>query len=441
MKKIGIICLLVLLLLPITGCGRKKSTEPLTVTLWHVYGGEVDSPLNSLIDRFNSTVGAEQNIRVKVELVSNSGSIHKSVLAAANSDPGAPALPDMFVSYPKTVLALPDQDILVDYRDYFSEEELAAFIPAFREEGTIGGRQAILPLAKSTEVLFVNRTLFDRWAAQSGADYDDLTTWEGVYALAEQYAADTGKCFFVHDYHFNYFQVGVESLGEDFFRDEGVRFGSGFERAWEPYARAGLAGGLWLHDGYATEPLRTGDVVVSVASSASVLYYSDTVTYPDNTSEKVTITSMPCPVFEEGEKLVMQRGVGMCTVKSTPERERACITFLKWLTEPACNVEFVTSLGYMPVTQEAFDRYLPEAVEKLSDPLYVSLYETYLQTQEAYTFYYPPQMKNYLDLESRFENLTRLKLMAGRAQYLEGGHTQDALIWETLDSFKLDYGT
>ena len=86
----------------------------------------------------------------------------------------------------------------------------------------LGGRQAILPLAKSTEVLFVNRTLFDRWAAQSGASYDDLATWEGVYALAERYAADTGKCFFVHDYHFNYFQVGVESLGEAFFRDDGT---------------------------------------------------------------------------------------------------------------------------------------------------------------------------------------------------------------------------
>ena len=204
MKKRIVLCLLVLALLSVTGCTQKKDAEPLTVTLWHVYGGEVDSPLNDLIKRFNSTVGAKQNIRVKVELVSNSGSIHKSVLAAANSDPGAPSLPD--------------QEILVDYRDYFSEEELAAFIPAFREEGMIGGRQAILPLAKSTEVLFVNRTLFDRWAVQSGASYDDLTTWEGVYALAEQYAADTGKCFFIHDYHFNYFQVGVESLGEDFFR-------------------------------------------------------------------------------------------------------------------------------------------------------------------------------------------------------------------------------
>lgn len=217
MKKRSIIlCLLVMLLLPVTGCGQKKDAEPLTVTLWHVYGGEVDSPLNGLIEEFNSTIGAQQNIRVKVELVSNSGSIHKSVLAAANNDPGAPSLPDMFVSYPKTVLALPDQEILVDYRDYFSEEELAAFIPAFAEEGMIGGRQVILPIAKSTEVLFVNRTLFDRWAAQSGASYDDLTTWERLYALAERYAADTGKNFFVHDYHFNYFQVGVTSLGETF---------------------------------------------------------------------------------------------------------------------------------------------------------------------------------------------------------------------------------
>lgn len=263
MKKRSIIlCLLVVLLLPVTGCGQKKDAEPLTVTLWHVYGGEVDSPLNGLIEEFNSTIGAQQNIRVKVELVSNSGSIHKSVLAAANNDPGAPSLPDMFVSYPKTVLALPDQEILVDYRDYFSEEELAAFIPAFAEEGMIGGRQVILPIAKSTEVLFVNRTLFDRWAAQSGASYDDLTTWERLYALAERYAADTGKNFFVHDYHFNYFQVGVTSLGETFFRDDGVSFGPAFERAWEPYARAALQGGMWLHDGYATEPLRTGDTIV-----------------------------------------------------------------------------------------------------------------------------------------------------------------------------------
>ena len=441
MKKRIVLCLLALALLSVmTGCGKKKDADPLTVTLWHVYGGEVDSPLNGLIEQFNSTIGAEQNIRVKVELVSNSGSIHKSVLAAANSDPGAPSLPDMFVSYPKTVLALPDQDMIVDYRDYFSPEELGTFIPAFMEEGQIGGRQAILPLAKSTEVLFVNRTLFDRWAATSGASYDDLTTWEGIYALAERYAVDTGKCFLVNDYHFNYFQGGVESLGENFFQNDGVRFGPAFERAWEPYAHAALEGGVWLQDGYATESLRTGDTIVSVASSASVLYYSDTVTYPDNTSEQVTIASMPYPVFEGGEKLVMQRGAGICTVTSTPEREKACMTFLKWLTDSKRNVEFVTQLGYMPVKQEAFEKYLPDAIEQLQDPMYQSLYQAFLQTQEQYTFYTAPQYEDYLELETRFEDQIRQKLQIARRSYVElPEQSMVELVRATQESFMRDY--
>ena len=97
MKKRIVLCLLALALLAGTvpmasaasadltydvdeDSGVWQDADPLTVTLWHVCGGEVDSPLNSLIEQFNSTIGAEQNIRVKVELVSNSSSIHKSVL-------------------------------------------------------------------------------------------------------------------------------------------------------------------------------------------------------------------------------------------------------------------------------------------------------------------------------------------------------------------------
>ncbi len=96
----------------------------------------------------------------------------------------------------------------------------------------------------------------------------------------------------------------MESLGEDFFDENGLAFGPMFHRAWEPYARTALTGELWLGSGYATEPLRTGDAIVSVASSASVLYYSNIVTYPDNTTEEVEIISLPCPIFEGGEKLV-----------------------------------------------------------------------------------------------------------------------------------------
>ena len=306
----------------------------------------------------------------------------------------------------------------------------------------MNGRLTVLPIAKSAEILYVNQTIFDRFAAATGAKIEDLSTWEGLYALAEQYAKwSDGKCFFVHDYHFNYFQVGVESKGEDFFDENGLAFGPEFDYAWELYARAALTGGLWLGGGYATEPLRTGDAIVSVASSASVLYYSNIVTYPDNSSEQVEIVSMPCPTFEGGEKMVMQRGAGLCTVKSTPEREKACMTFLKWLTEPERNVEFVTELGYMPVTKEGFDNYLPTAIKSLSDPMYVSLYEAFLSMRQDYSFYTPPQREDYLDLETHFEKGVRLRLTAGRAQYQEQGEESlDALVRSTLEEFKKSFG-
>lgn len=413
MRRFLSVFLCILLLLTLAACNAQKEQQPITLTIWHVYGGQTDSPLNDLIEEFNQTVGKEHNITVKVTSVTNTNTIHEGVLAAANNDPGAAALPDMFISYPKTVLAMPDETVLVDYRDYFSDGELSAFLPAFLEEGTIHDRLTILPVAKSTEIMFINKTLFDRFAAETGAKVEDLDTWEGLFATAARYNEwSGGKTFFVHDYHFNYFQVAVESMGEAFFDENGIAFGPAFSKAWKPYAEAALKGGVWLYGGYATEPLRTGDAVVSVASSASVLYYSDIVTYSDNTSEKIEYIARPCPVFEGADKLVMQRGAGICTVKSTPEREKAAMVFLKWLTAPEQNVKLVTRLGYMPVTQEAFDTYLPQAIEELEDPKYRELYRAFLQTQEEYTFYTAPQREDYLSIETSFEDEVRLLLSA-----------------------------
>ncbi|MBQ3105200.1 MAG: extracellular solute-binding protein [Lachnospiraceae bacterium] len=423
------------------GCGSREQEQPTTVTIWHVYGAQTDSPLNDMIDTFNATVGKEEGIQVQVTMVSNNNNIHKDILAAAAGDPGAPELPDIFVAYPKTVLAMPDESILVDYGDYFSEEELSAFVPAFLEDGTVNGRLVSLPVAKSTELLFVNKTAFDRFAKDTGAKLSDLKTWEGLYETACRYAQWTddqtpdvpgdGKAFFVHDFHFNYFQVGVESLGEAFFDGEEPAFGPVFEQIWNPYAKAALSGGLWLQGGYATEPLRTGESIVSVASSASVLYFSNEVIHSDNTTEYVELIAMPCPVFENGSRTVMQRGAGMCTVKSTPEREEAAITFLKWLTEPRCNTEFVVQAGYMPVVQEAFDRYLPDSIESLTEQKYVELYKAYLETQAEYEFYSAPQLETYLETETAFEEHVRRQLISGRNAYQEA-EGEDPMLLDRL---------
>lgn len=409
-----------------TACHTKKET--VTLTMWHVYGGQTDSPLNDMIDEFNETIGKEKGINIQVTSVSDTNTIHKAVLAATNKEPGASPLPDMFISYPKAVLSMPDASILVDYREYFSEDELKRYIPAFLEEGMLENKLLVFPVAKSTELMFINKTIFDRYSAETGESMEDLKTWDGLFAMAKRYydwtdaktpeIADDGKAFFVHDYHFNYFQVGVNSLGDSFFDEQQrIHFGNAFSRVWEPYADAALHGGVWLYEGYATDPLRVGESIVSVASSASVLYYEDTVIYPDNTSEMVEIIAKPVPVFSEGQNLVMQRGAGFCTVKSTKERELAAMEFLRWITEPKNNQRFVTQVGYMPVTHEAFEG-LDEIAKTLDNERYRSLYQAISDTEKDFTFFTPPKTDNYLDLEVAFEHNVRLELAAARVGIL-----------------------
>lgn len=53
-RKVISVVIIVAILSMMAGCGKSQSRkEPITLTIWHVYGGQTDSPLNDLIDEFN----------------------------------------------------------------------------------------------------------------------------------------------------------------------------------------------------------------------------------------------------------------------------------------------------------------------------------------------------------------------------------------------------
>lgn len=64
---------------------------------------------------------------------------------------------------------------------------------------------------------------------------------------------------------------------------------------------------------------------------------------------------MPYPVVDGGKKVAIQRGGGMCIIKSNEAKEYAAGIFLKWFTAPEQNLKFVSSTGYVPVTQMAVE--------------------------------------------------------------------------------------
>ena len=92
-KRISVLAAVVLAVgfaLCLAACGETKD-DTVTVTLWHVYGGEVNSPMTALVEEFNRTVGQEQGIRVRVDSVSNSGVIHESCWPPPTRTPERPS--------------------------------------------------------------------------------------------------------------------------------------------------------------------------------------------------------------------------------------------------------------------------------------------------------------------------------------------------------------
>lgn len=342
------------------GCAGRAS-EPTILTFWHNYGGQLKETMDEMIDEFNETVGAEEGIIINVTSISGSAAIHEKLIMATNEEPGAPSLPDITIAYPKTALVLAEKGLLADLDQLFNPDELSAYIPQFLDEGRLlGDRLYVFPTAKSTEVLFVNTTLFNRFAGETGARIEDLQTFEGINRTASLYYDWTdrqtpgieydGKAFFMSDSLFNYALVGCKQLGIEFIDNGTINLTSPpCFRVWESYFKPAVLGQAAIYNGYATDLAKTGEIVCSTGSTAGVMFFSPTVTYADNTTEPAELAILPYPVFEGGRKIAMQRGAGMCVIKSTEEKEQLAANFLKWFTRPENNLRFVTLTGYLPV--------------------------------------------------------------------------------------------
>ena len=124
MKKIICSILSVLLLLTaLSGCAGNSPLDPkdpVTLTMWHNYGGDMQQTMDLLIDEFNATVGREKGIVVNVTAISSSSDLNNSLAMIVNDDPGAPEMPDIFTGYPKVAVQFQEKGMLANLADYFT---------------------------------------------------------------------------------------------------------------------------------------------------------------------------------------------------------------------------------------------------------------------------------------------------------------------------------
>lgn len=195
--------------LALAGCGGSKTLlsakDPTMLSIWHVYGEQADSPMNRLLTEFNDTVGKEKGILLNVTNMTNSAAIGGQLQDAKAGKPGALDLPDLFSAHPSDASAL-GIETLVDWNDWFTAEDMAAYVPGFVQDGIIEGRQVVFPVSKSTQLIFLNGSQYARFAADTGAQLSTLAILDGFFEMAAavflrwlteqqrnlEFAADTG---------------------------------------------------------------------------------------------------------------------------------------------------------------------------------------------------------------------------------------------------------
>lgn len=373
MRRLAAFAAAAALVLGLVGCGGAQSTaqgntEPVNLSVWTYYNGDQLESFNKLVDTFNNTVGKEKNITVESY---SQGSVNAQVMAAAQGKVGASAMPNIFMAYADTAYAMDQMGELADLAPYFTDEERAAYVDSYLTEGDFddSGSIKIFPVAKSTELLFLNDTDWKLFAAATGARYSDLETVEGLVKTAEAYynwtdaQTDTpndGKALFGRDAMANYMLIGAKELGETIFDVKDGKMTMGLSedvarKLWDNYYVPYIKGWAAASGHFRSDDIKIGSILAYIGSNSSATYFPTQVMLSDTESHDIELKVLPTPHFEGCEKVSVQQGAGMAVAKTTDAEVEASVVFLKWFTQPENNIAFAVGSGYLPVTYAAND--------------------------------------------------------------------------------------
>ncbi len=159
MKKI-IFILFLLLIIVISGCGKKKQTsEKLTIEFWHAMGGPLGDALDIMIKEFNQS---HPDIRVKAISMGRYEALSQKLMAAIVSN----TQPDLAQAHENWTAKLIEGDAIVPIEKFIkgenglSKKELDDFFPVFIKSSTFDDTIWAFPFNKSVRVMYYNKDMF-----------------------------------------------------------------------------------------------------------------------------------------------------------------------------------------------------------------------------------------------------------------------------------------
>ncbi len=368
---------------------------------------------NVKVDGLDSSIGSYDDVRNKVstELIAGKGPdiayCYPDHVALYNISKSVQTL-DEFIDRTDTVTAIIDgKETQVQIG--LTAAEKADFIEGYWNEGKQfgDGKMYTLPFSKSTEVLYYNKTVFEKhadvievpthWWCDSalGCNADCKSSMEYVCAKLKELYPNTIPLGY--DSEANWFITMCEQLGTPYTsstKGSHFLFDNAENKAWVKKFLSWYDKDYFtteeINGGYTSDRFTSQTSFMCIGSSAGAGYQ-----VPGKTDEKwdfeADITSIPQQ--NPANKKVISQGPSVCILKNgTDEEILYSWLFIKYLTT---NVEFQADFslksGYVPVIKSVEnDPVYAEEMKKANGHAYLEQLSTLRCLEQADSYYASP---------------------------------------------------
>ncbi len=343
-----------------------------TIKFYHTMGANLRTVLENYIVEFNKLY---PNIHIEHEQIGNYDDVRDQIVQEISID-GQPNIaycyPDHVALYNLaqatiTLDSLIESDIEVERADGTTEilgltdEQKADFIEGYYNEGKQFGDDLMytLPLSKSTEVLYYNKTFFDQHGLKVPTTWDELEQ-----VCAEIKKIDPESTPLGYDSEANWFINMCEQLGSPYTSAiEGEHYlfdneeNHAFVKKFNEWYQKGYVTTQELYGSYTSGLFvaTTGNrSYMSIGSSAGATHQRPTQVDGEYPFE---VGIAPIPQADASNPKVISQGPSLCIFgKENDQEVIASWLFVKYLTTTVeFQAEFGMASGYVPVLKSVSD--------------------------------------------------------------------------------------
>lgn len=437
---------------------------PIMLEIWHCYNSNQKIAFDRLVSEFNETVGFKKGIIVEAFSLGSLNQLTKKINTLSVSvDLYSKEIPDMFLSYPDNVFELDKIGLIADLDQYFSKDELKEYLPLYLEDCIINDKLKLIPISKSTDLLLLNKTDWDKFAENSDVNTSHLLTWETLKEVAKKYYEYTnaksprkynGSAFFGGDSFINYMMIGSAQLDNPIFDTQNSITSINLnkeclKKLWDNFYTPYLCGYYANLGKVRLDAVRTGDLLAITCSTNLGAYFPTNVTNDDSSTYPIELEAFAPPNFKGYKPYAPKEGADFAVKKNDELHEFASITFLKWLSNSERNAKYNISYGYLPVktaTNKAdfIQKQLKQIPESELPPSLYTTLPVSLNILNTYTLYSTKPFSGSYEAKDIIENSLMNKVLKDKEVFqakLKTGEDFEKLLaeYDTYENFNSWY--